>query len=245
MMDCIRYPAPVHQEDRVAAPFEPRPERLRDAYFAAVPRLTLGVVRAEPWRLRLGPLTVLEFGEPVARDGGWTWPITGGVAARRPGGSLSYRWRDGELTGVVDGYEPRLPAPLYRLLQVPVHHVLTRQFLLLLRGRTPGPGVPAGPAQRLVTASLDLGLCAALTAVLRPRRRLATFAGVASLYHLALWTVGGRTAAGLLTGQRIVSVDGSPLTLAQSAIRLAALPFALRSGRAVHDEAAGTEVVEA
>jgi hypothetical protein len=120
-----------------------------------------------------------------------------------------------------------------------------RRFLLRLRGRVPPPGPPAGPAQRLVTASLDLALCAAVTAALRPRRRLAALAAVTAGYHLACWTLTGRTAAALLTGQRVVSVDGRAVAPWQAALRLAALPLAAVRLRAVHDEVAATEVIEA
>jgi hypothetical protein len=43
--------------------------------------------------------------------------------------------------------------------------------------------------------------------------------------------------------QRVVSVDGSPPTLEQSALRLLAAPLALIGSRARHDELAGTDVV--
>ncbi len=243
-MEAVFHAPPVHLEHRVRAPVPPPPERLRDAYFADVRRLTLGLVRGERWRLRLGPLTILAFGEPTFDGAGWSWPITGGLLARRPGGSLRYAWQDGQLVSAVDGYLPRLPAPLYRLGQVPVHRWVTRRFLLGLRGRTPPPGVPAGPAQRLLAASLDVAACAAAAALL-PRRRLAAFAGVLTAYHLTCWALGGRTLGGLLTGQRLLSLDGGPPAPWQALVRLAALPLAAATLRAAHDEAAGTEVVEA
>lgn len=245
MMVGMRRPALAHDEERVRAPARPPSDSLRDRFFVDVGRLTGGLVRGEHWRLRLGLLTLIAFGEPEFDGSTWTWPITGGLLARRPGGSLSYGWREGALFAVVDGYAPRLPAPLYVLTQVPVHRLLTRRFLLGLRGRVPMPGPPAGPAQRLLTATLDLALCAAATAALRPRRRLVAFAAVAAAYHVACWTVAGRTAAALLTGQRVVSVDGSAVTAWQALLRLAALPLAAGSLRAVHDEVSATEVIEA
>jgi hypothetical protein len=244
MMVLVWHEPPVHHLCRVSAPVEPARERLRDAFFADVGALTFGVIRAERWRLRLGPLTLLAFGEPAFDGWSWTWPIAGGLLARRPGGTLRYGWRDGELVAAVDGYLPRLPALAYRLTQVVVHRVLTRRFLLHLRGRTPAPASPAGPAQRLLTASLDLALCAGAAAAVSRRRRLRTFAAVAAGYHLACWSLGGRTLGGMLTGQRLVSVDGSAVAPWQALLRLAALPRALRTLRAVHDEVAGTEVVE-
>lgn len=119
--------------DRVSAPAPPPPDRLRDAFFADVHRLTLGLVRGERWRLRLGPVTLIAFGEPELDGCVWSWPITGGLLTRQPGGTLRYGWRDGELFGAVDGYLPRLPAFAYRLAQARVHRQLTRRFLLGLR----------------------------------------------------------------------------------------------------------------
>jgi hypothetical protein len=244
MMVLVWHEPPVHQVCRVLAPVETGRDRLQEAFFADVRRLTFGFVRGERWRLRLGPLKLLAFGEPVFEGGMWTWPITGGLLARRPGGTLRYGWRDSELVAEVDGYQPRLPAFAYRLTQLPAHRALTRRFLLGLRGRTPAPGPPAGPAQRLLTATLDLALCGGVAAAVSRRRRLRTFAAVAAGYHLACWSLGGRTLAGLLTGQRLVSVDGSPVAPWQALVRLAALPTAALTLRAVHDEAAATEVIE-
>lgn len=244
MMEDVAPQPPVHLQERVRAPVEPPRTALRDAYFADVRRLSLGLVGGERWRLRLGALTLLSFGEPAFDGWAWSWPITGGLLASAPGGTLSYGWRDGQLVGAVDGYRPRLPALPYRSIQLPAHRLLTRWFLLRLRGGVPPPGVPAGPAQRLLTAGLDLALCAGVTAALRPRRRLRTFAAVAAVYHLACWSAAGRTAAGVVTGQRLVSVDGRRVAPWQAALRLAALPLAARTLRAVHDEAAATEVVD-
>ena len=236
---------PVTLEERVAAPLRPSPDRLRDAYFARVGRLTLGMVHGERWRLRLGPVTVLAFGEPRFDGWGWSWPIAGGLLARRAGGILRYAWRDGQLVGSVEDYLPRLPRVVYRLAQLPVHRWVTRRFLLELRGRTPPPGVPAGPAQRLLAASLDVGACAAVSTLLPRGRRLAAVAGVLTGYHVACWALGGRTLGALVAGQRLVSVDGGPVAPWQALARLAALPAAAVTLRAVHDQFAETEVIEA
>jgi hypothetical protein len=244
MMVHVWHEPPVHDVCLVRAPVETGRERMHDAFFADVRRLTLGIVRGERWRLRLGPLTLLAFGEPTFDGRAWAWPITGGLLARRPGGTLRYGWRDGELVAEVDGYQPRLPALVYRLTQVPAHRVLTRRFLLGLRGRTPAPGPPAGPAQRLLTATLDLALCGGIAAAVSRRHRLRAFAAIAAGYHVACWSLGGRTLAGLLTGQRLVSVDGSAVAPWQALVRLAALPRAALTLRAAHDEAAATEVIE-
>jgi RDD family len=235
---------PVHTEDSVSSPRAPDRERLRDAFFAAVRGLTLGFLRGEQWRLKLGPLTVHEFGEPAPTPDGWSWPILGGLLARRAGGTLRYEWRRGRLVATVDGYWPTLPRPIYRATQLRLHHLITRIFLLQLRGRVPPAGIPAGPAQRLAAGGLDLAACAGASLLLPRRLRLRGFAGILLGYHLAAWTLSGRTLGGRVLGLRLVSVDGSPVTLPQALVRLAALPPALARFRAVHDELALTEVIE-
>lgn len=245
MMRGIHPTPPVHVEDRLSAPLRPAALRAPDTFFRWLGRWTLSLVRGERWRLRIGPLTLLAFGPPSQQGEGWMWPIRGGLLARDGGGSLRFEWRDGELVATVDGYLPRLPRLLYGTLQRPVHDLLTRLFLLHLRGRVPPPGVPAGPAQRLTAAGLDVGICAAATLLVARRRRLATFGGLAIAYHLAAWTTTGRTLGGAALGLRLVSVDGGRVGAVQAAVRLALLPVALARFRAVHDEVASTEVVEA
>src|SRR2546430_2025216 len=134
-MDGVWQPPPVQQRHGVRAPAPPAPDRLRDAFFTDVGRLTRG---------------------------------------------------------------------LYRLTQVRVHRWVTRRFLLGLRGRVPPPGVPAGAAQRLLAAGADLAVCAAAAGLLGcRRRRLAALAGVLAGYHLACWTLAGRTARRPLTRPRL------------------------------------------
>ena len=162
----------------------------------------------------------------------------------RPAGTLTLAWRDGRLLSTLDGYQPRLPGGLYRLTQLPLHPQVTRLVLLQLRGRTPPPGVPVGPAQRLAAAGVDLVICAGLALTLR-RRRLGAIAAIATGYHVGLWSTTGRTLGGLLLGQRLVGIDGSPPSAVQAAVRLLSLPLAAARLRALHDELAGTEVVEA
>jgi hypothetical protein len=243
-MSARRAPGPIHLEDSVWSPRRPDRDRLRDGFFPAIRVLTLGLLRGRSWRIALGGITVHEFGEPEPTAGGWRWPIRGGLLTARPGGSLAYEWREGRLTATVDGYWPSLPRPVYRLTQLPIHHLITQLYLLQLRGRVPPPGVPAGPAQRLAAGAVDVLLCAAVAAPL-PRRRPAAFAGVAVGYHLSAWSLNGRTLGGLLLGLRVVSVDGSRVRLVQSLLRLVALPLSLVRFRDVHDQLALTEVIEA
>ena len=224
--------------DAVSSPSRPPAARLRDQYFAATERLTLGLVRYRDRAFGAGPVPLIRFGEAEPTSAGWRFPLRGGALLAEPGGELEIGWREGSLEAAVRGYRPALPLPLYRVTQLAFHHLQTRLALLAVRGRQPAPGVPAAPSARLAAGALDAALCL-LLAGRRPRRAPA----IAAAYHLAAWRLGGRTLGGLLLHQRVVSVDGSPLTLGQAAVRLAALPFALLRLRAVHDAVAGTEVV--
>jgi hypothetical protein len=252
-------------EDSVEAGADPGPKRIASSLFALIPELTIGLVRARRRSFWFGPLQLIEFGTPESVSGGWRWPVTGGLLAQEPGGWIELVWDGGpppagggrleglegsspaplrgDLVSRVEGYAPSLPWPLYAALQVPLHHLLMRSLLLRIRGRTPVPGVPAEPARRLLAAAVDVAVCGTVARAFARRRRLVTFAGIAAGYHIACWTLGGRTIGGLLTGERVVAVDGAPLTLGQALLRLAHLPRALLHLRALHDEAAGTEVV--
>jgi len=118
-----------------------------------------------------------------------------------------------------------------------------RLHLLRVRGRVPSPGVPAAPTRRVAAGAIDAGLCAAVALTAGKGRRLAAFAGIAIAYHVACWSSSGRTIGGVIAGQRVVSVDGSRVSIGQALVRLVALPVAALRLRAVHDEIAGTEVV--
>ena len=242
-MERIAPTSPIRTEDRVAAPLAPDDRRLRDGFFEEMTRLFGGVIRGERWLLRVGPATLFRFGEPRALDGGWSWPITGGLLVARPAGALALSWHDGQLVSTLDGYQPRLPRPLYRLTQLPLHPLVTRLVLLRLRGRSPPPGVPAEPARRAAAAGIDLAVCAALALPAR-RRRMRTFAVIAVAYHVGCWATTGRTLGASLLGQRLVAVDGSPPSGVQAVVRLLTLPLSVWRLRAIHDELAGTEVIE-
>lgn len=223
--------------DAVAMPARPDADRLRDFFFAGAARLTLGLVRWRDGRLVLAGIPLLVFGSPERRPEGWDYPIEGGLLSRGAAGRVEIRWRDGVLSVALDGYRPWLPADVYRLVQVRVHHFVTRLALLRFRGRVPPPGLPATPAARLAAAAVDVAVC---TLVARRPRRLPA---VLAAYHVAAWSAGGRTVGGLLFGQHVVAVDGSRATVGQALVRLAALPVAAFRLRALHDVAAETEVV--
>jgi len=225
-------------EDSVRTPVAPSPERLRDFYFAATERLTLGLVRYRDRALRVGPLTLVSFGEPSRTAHGWSFPITGGVLAAEPGGEVWVSSADGRTTVAVVGYHPSLPLPLYRVTQSLFHHFISRLALLQLRGRVPAEAPPATPPARLAAAAIDAAVCLVLAGG-RWRRALP----VAVAYHVACWSFGGLTLGGLLLRQRVVAIDGRAVTPGQALLRLAALPLSLFRLRAVHDEIAGTDVV--
>ena len=185
-------------------------------------------------------IPLITVGEAEYTEGTWSWPITGGLLAARPGGRLSWGVRDGHLVGDLRGYHPLLPAPLYRVSQRPVHQAITRLFLLHERGRRHPPGVPAAPSLRLAAAAADAGIVLLAGRMLGKRRA----ALLAPVYLAASWVAGGQTPGQRLLGIRVVSLDGSPVTLAQAAARILALPIAALRLRALHDEVAGTEVVE-
>ncbi len=221
----------VDLEDRVGAPRPVPAERMRRGFLPLASSYTLWLTQAGQWRVRLGPLTLIEFGEPEADQHGVSWPIQGGRLAARAGGRLALRWQDGELKGRLEDYAPRLPGPLYRVTQLPFHHAVMRLTLLQLRGRDPLPGEPAGRRSRTLAAAVDLALCAALARTAGRRRGLA-LAGLYAGYHLAAWSVAGKTLGGALFGLRLLSVDGSRLTPPQALVRLLA-----------GDQAAGAAVI--
>jgi len=216
---------------------------LHDAYLEDIRRLTLGLVHAEGESLYIGPVVLLRFGRPKLTGNAVEWPIEGGIAARRPHGRFRIESGEGGLVASVEGYRPLLPLPLYALTQLPVHRLITRLYLLRIRGREPAPGVLAKQRDRLRAAAVDLALCATLAGLTGRRRKLHVLLGTAAAYHVACWSISGRTLGGMVVRQRVVAVDGSKPSVGQSIVRLLAIPAAWALGRPVHDEAAGTEVV--
>ena len=216
---------------------------LRDSFWADIQTLTLGIVRVHDSSLRLGPLELIRLGPAKVTRNAVQWPIEGGLMARLPGGHLRFEALYGRLVASVEGYRPLLPRALYVVTQLPIHQLWTRLHLLRVRGRQPAPGVPADPLRRLAAAAIDVGLCATLAAVLGRRRRLPLLLGIAAGYHLACWSLSGRTLGGAIMKQRVVSVDGSVMSKGQALVRLASVPLAAVRRRNVHDEIAGTAVI--
>lgn len=215
---------------------------LRDAYVDAVRALTFGLVRVRNNSLVVGPVELLRFGAPKVTRNAVEWPIEGGLLARRTGGRWRVQESRGQVEATVAGYLPRLPRPIYALTHLQVHQLFTRLYLLRLRGREPAPGVRASSQDRFRAASVDVAFCLTLARV-TGRPRLGRTLVIAIAYHVACWSLSGRTLGGLVLRQRVVSVDGSRLTPTQSLLRLALLPMSWLMHRPLHDELASTDVV--
>jgi hypothetical protein len=234
----------VALDDSVSMPSPITGKALRDSFPSDMEALTFGLIRFHDNALRLGPLQLIRFGRPRITPTSVQWPIEGGLLARSAGGRLRIELLYGRLVESVDGYRPMLPRPIYALTQVPIHHLLTRLHLLRVRGRQPEPGAPAGRTRRIAAAAIDAGLCISAAAIIgRRRARLPVLLGIAAGYHVACWSLSGVTLGGAAMKQRVVSVDGSKLSVGQACVRLALLPLAAARMRNVHDEIAGTEVI--
>lgn len=233
----------VSVEDSVGMPHAAAGRLLRDSFLPGISAVTLGVVRAGGDQLRLGPLELLRFGPPRVGRTAVEWPIEGGLLAGTPGGTLRVHSSGGRLVSSVDGFRPRLPTAVYSITQLPLHHLLTRLNLLRLRGRDPAPGATATSSDRMRAAAVDLAFCATLAGLAGRRRRVRTLLGIVVVYHVACWSLSGRTLGGLVMRQRVVAVDGSRLSPGQALARLIALPLSWIRGRPDHDEIAGTEVI--
>jgi len=233
----------VTLEDSVASSRPVTGRELRESFFQDVPKLSLGLVTHRGSSLFLGPLEVIRFGPAKTTRSSVELPIEGGLGVGDRGGRFRIETGKGRLTASLKGYRPRLPRPLYMVTQLPFHHTVMRLHLLWQRGRQPAPGMPVAPTRRATAAAIDVGLFALVALVAGRRRRLAAIAAVAAGYHIACWSTSGRTVGGMITGQRVVSVDGSQVSPGQALIRLLMLPMAALRLRAVHDEIAGTEVV--
>ena len=230
-------------DDSVAMPNPVTGKALENSYWADIETLTFGLVRATDNSLHLGPFELIRFGRPKVTRTSVQWPIEGGLLTRARGGHLRIEAQYGRLIASVNGYQPMLPRFLYVLAQVPVHHLWTRLHLLRVRGRLPATGVPADPSRRLAAAAIDVGFCLAVAGILGRRRRIQFLVGVAACYHVACWRFSGRTLGGAVMKQRVVSVDGSGLSVGQAVARLVSLPLAVMRWGNIHDEVAGTDVV--
>lgn len=235
----------VSTEDSVAAAKPVSGRVLRDRFFADMQTLSLGFIRAKDSALMLGPIELLRFGTARVTRTAVEWPIEGGLLVGMPGGRWRIEAAGGQISASVSGYRPRLPRLLYISTQLHVHHLLTRLYLLRVRGREPAVGMRASYTDRVQAALVDASLCATLMTMTGRRFRMRTLLGIAVGYHVACWSISGRTLGGLVMRQRVVAVDGSRLSPAQALLRMAALPLSWIAGRPVHDEVACTDVIQA
>ena len=215
--------------------------QLRDAYIESVQDLTLGLVRFHDNAWRFGPIELLRFGkERVGRDF-VEWPIDGGVLAI-PGGVWRIESRNGVVSATATGYRPAIPRPFYDVSHLQVHQLITRLYLLRLRENEPAPGVEAQREDRLRSAAVDVALCLTL-ARLTGRRRMRRTLVITAAYHVACWSLFGRTLGGLVLREKVVSIDGSRPTPPQSLLRFALVPLSWVARRPLHDEVARTTVI--
>jgi RDD family len=215
---------------------------LRDSYLDSVRHLTLGLVRLENNSLHFGPLELLRFGRPAVSPSAVDWPIEGGLLAGDSGGHWRLESSAGRVEAVLTGYRPSLPRLVYATTQLQVHQLFTRLYLLRVRGRDPQPGVAAASRDRMRAAAVDAAICLTL-ARLTGHRSLRRTLAIAIAYHVVCWSTTGRTLGAVVAGQRVVAVDGSRLTAAQSLLRLVLVPASVVLRRPVHDEIAGTQVI--
>jgi hypothetical protein len=109
------------------------PARLERLYWDEIRRMTLGATRFSRGAIRVGGVwpALLRFGPLV--DGRRS--ISGGMFARRAGGTIGWH-ADAEHTSVaVEGFAPRLRGPLWRL-EARLHDVIGRRFLAAVARET-------------------------------------------------------------------------------------------------------------
>lgn len=139
---------PVESEERACAPHsivELSPEggrRLATAYWREVEKTTGGLVRvhrsAEGLALRALGANLLTFGLPRIETEGervmCSYPIEGGLLARRPGGSITLAQDGRILTSSISAFHPRLGflPGLYSHVQARIHAAVSRRYFARL-----------------------------------------------------------------------------------------------------------------
>lgn len=213
----------VTVEDSVPTSAPVSGDLLRTAFMPSISTVTLGIVRLRDLTQFVGPFAVHRFGRPTTAKNSVTWPIEGGLLSATPGGSITIESTGTELKARVEGYRPMLPRAIYERTQLHMHHALVRIQLLRIAQLAP-PGEPASMPSRVAAAGIDVAVCAGLTLVMARRRPFGGFLRIAAAYHVVAWTTTGRTFGNRVLRQRVVSRDGSPITLVQALLRLA-LPW--------------------
>ena len=215
--------------------------QLRDAYIDSVQELFLGLVRFRDNAWRIGPVDLLRFGDDHVGRNFVEWPIEGGLLAR-PGGVWRIESKDGEVSASASGHRPAIPRPLYDVSHFQVHQLVTHLFLLGLRENDPPAGIEAPREDRVRSAAVDIAFCLTL-ARLTGRRCLGRTLVITAAYHVACWSLLGRTLGGVVLRERVISLDGSRPTATQSLLRIALMPLSWISRRPLHDEVARTIVI--
>jgi len=233
----------VTVEDSVASSTSLSGDLLRTTFLPSITTVTLGLIRMRDRSLCLGPIRLITFGPPKMSSTSASWPIEGGLLVASAGGRFTIESSGGSLNATLDGYHPMLPQGIYEATQLHLHHGLVRVQLLRLAG-VAQPQAQPEPASRVAAAAIDAAVCAGLALVFSRRHRMRAFTGIAIGYHLASWSTSGRTLGGRVMRQRVVSIDGSRLSLIQAALRLAALPLSALRRYAAHDDIAATTVVD-
>lgn len=224
----------VTVEDSVPASAPLSGDLLRTAFMPSISTVTLGLIRLRDRTQYLGPVTIHTFGPPKVAKNSVTWPIVGGLLAGAPGGTITIESSASELKARVEGYRPVLPRSIYEQTQLRLHHALVRvQLLRLAELAQPGEAVEVG--SRVAAAAIDLAACAGFSLVLARRGRVGAFLRIALAYHVVSWTTTGRTLGNRVMRQRVVSLDGSRVSLLQAALRLAS-PF--------RDDVSATTVIQ-
>jgi len=230
-------------EDSVTSSTSLSGDLLRTTFLPSITTVTLGLIRVRDRSLCLGPIRLITFGPPKMSSTSASWPIEGGLLVAAAGGRFTIDSAGGSLKATLDGYQPMLPRSIYEATQLRLHHGLVRVQLLRLAGLKPPQAQPA-TASRVAAAAIDAAVCAGMALVFARRHRVRGFAGIAIGYHIASWTTSGQTVGGRLMRQRVVSIDGSRISLTQAVLRLAALPLSALRRYAAHDDIAATTVVE-
>jgi hypothetical protein len=127
----------------VVPPTEAGARVLAERYWLTVRRESFGLVRLRRTRdgsvLRLIGAPLLRFAPAVLAAGAngvrCSFPIRGGLLARRPGGMLVLSQSSGyELRAAVTGFVPRLGARPYDRIQRRIHVAISRRFFRDLIG---------------------------------------------------------------------------------------------------------------
>lgn len=137
----IRSDERVTASRAVTAATEAGARLLGDRYWLTVRRSSFGLVRLCATHggsvLRLAGAPLLRFAPAEltadANDVRCSFPIQGGLLARRAGGMLVLsQSADGELRAALTGFRPRLSARPYDRIQRRIHVAISRRFFLSL-----------------------------------------------------------------------------------------------------------------